>query len=479
MSLRSRQKKEESLMTPVEHTRITRRKFLGGVAAITALGTGTGLVSQRHARAQNLAPNIVLIISDDQPKRRTWTRAKLSKLFARMIDGGIDYEFGFAATPLCTPTRWSMISGRWQHTHGVTANTENGYSAGKSKGLLNDTPATRLKSLGYRVGFFGKFQNGYFKTPTDLPPGYDKTAWFVHANKIDSTEPSHTFNEFGTVRTFSQPPHYSSELITSRVQSFLVGQASRPEPFFITASYLSPHNPYFPDPAHEHDWDAYPLEEWPNMAAMSASERTAQRAVQEGKLEEMEEVDDAVEHIYAALETTGQLANTYVIYIADNGYLLGEHDQYQKDKWWHESVSTPFAITGPGVAAGVKSYALVSHIDIPTTICDLAGAPWSDWDGRSLVPTFSGVPAGWRSKLLIESRGPGWAMVRTSEYAYIHKGGKTNPYMLFDVAGDDADPYELTNIYSTTEGQQVRAELQPALDALRVCSGSSCRTAEM
>ena len=229
-----------------------------------------------------MPPNILLIVTDDQPKRRTWKREVMPKTFSRMVDGGVEYELGFTATPLCTPTRWSMISGRWQHTHQCTQNTDNGYSEGKNKGLLNDTPATRLNELGYRVGYFGKFQNGYFNLPTDLPLGYDLSAWFVHANKIDPNEPEHTFNEFGTVREYPQPPNYTSHLITDRVEQFLSEQAQRPEPFFLTASYLSPHDPYSPVPEHEHDFDGYPLEMVPSMDAMSATEREQQRVVQEG-----------------------------------------------------------------------------------------------------------------------------------------------------------------------------------------------------
>jgi arylsulfatase A-like enzyme len=429
--------------------------------------------------------NIVLLISDDDPKKYTHHRDVMPKKFHHMVDGGIDYDNGFCSTPLCTPTRWTMICGKHQHTHRVTVNTDTGYSAGKSKGLLLDTPATRLQSMGYRVGYFGKIQNGYFNMPLDLPPGYDQSAWFVHANKIVDTEPSHTFNEFGTVRTFAQPPHYSSELITSRVESFLNQQSTRPEPFFITASYLSPHSPYKPEPEYEHLHDDTPLAITPNMTGMSPAEREAQQQVQEGKLEEVQELDEAIDRIYTSLAANGQLENTYVIHVADNGYLLGEHDQYQKDKWWNETVKIPFTATGPTIPAGVKSPALVSHIDIPTTIADLAGASWSDWDGRSLVPTFSGVvPTDWRTKVLIESTGSGWKMLRTMDYqtneayAYIQRSNKTEPILIFDIGGDDADPYELTNIVNTAEGQQVKSWLQPILNSMVTCRGNTCRVTE-
>lgn len=431
-------------------------------------------------------------MTDDQPKRLTWKESVTPNIWNRLVESGIDYAMGFAAVPLCTPTRASIFSGKYQHNHDVTQNTTSGYSQTKANGALADGPAVRLDNLGYRVGYFGKFQNGYqTQAASEIPPGYDQSAWFVHHTAVGvegDPEPSHQFNRFGTLVTYSSPPEYTSDLIADEVESFL-GSHNPATPFFITASILGPHRPYIAAPTYSDDYDGWVFEEVPSMSGMSAGERTTQRGYQEGKLEEMREADAAIERIFASLAangyTVGPGGNTYVIFTSDNGYLHGEHDLYTKDYPWEEAVVIPFAAVGPTVAQGVTSQAIVSHVDIPCTICDLAGAAWTDYDGRSLVPTFDGsTPSGWREHVLVESETGNFAEIRMHDYSWWRplSGGTGNLYDMTaaDVMStpDAADTYQQTNITSTAEGVAFRATYNPILTSLRSCSGQGCRDLE-
>ena len=70
-----------------------------------------------------------------------------------------------------------------------------------------------------------------------------------------------------------------------------------------------------------------------------------------------------------------------------------------------EASRTPFIVRGAHILSGFVSSVMVSHVDIPPTLLDLAGASWSDLDGRSLVPVFlanSGRPTGWRDEVFVE-----------------------------------------------------------------------------
>ena len=96
-----------------------------------------------------------------------------------------------------------------------------------------------------------------------------------------------------------------------------------------------------------------------------------------------------VRRVMDALAETNQLKNTFVFYLTDNGYLLGEHGLHKKNIPYEEASRTPFIVRGPGVRSGFKSSVMVSHTDLPPTLLDLAGAFWADLDGRSLVPVFS------------------------------------------------------------------------------------------
>jgi arylsulfatase A-like enzyme len=436
-------------------------------------------------------PNILLIMTDDQTKRRTWNSTVLPQIFDRLVEPGLDYDMGYAATPICTPTRASIFSGKYQHNHGITSNTTTGFRETVDEGAVNDTPATRLDALGYRCGYFGKFQNGYQEYPTELVPGYDTTAWFVHARAVgDYSDPEtqHIFNKYGTTTTYNQPPSYTSDLIATEVEDFLDAQSVRSEPFFIVASFLSPHRPYHPSPAHSSDFDTEPFYTYPSMSGMSAGEITTWTGRQRSHQEEMRDVDDAVERIFASLDANGfdVATNTYVLYTSDNGYLMGEHDLYEKDRGYEEAVNVPFAALGPDVTPG-NSQALVSHVDIPATICDLAGATWEDWDGRSLVPTFDGtIPTGWREHLLIESITGSFKELRMKDYAFWQAtAGATG--LLYDMTASDAlgfssvdaaDTYQMTNLAGTSEGTSFQAVYDPIWTAMSTCSGQDCRDLE-
>jgi N-acetylglucosamine-6-sulfatase len=427
-----------------------RSEFLKRAAfGLGALSLGLGY--QREAEA--IPPNILLIVPDDLPKRGFHTREVMPKLFARMVDRGLEYELGFTTHPLCCPARWSMMTGLYAHNHGVwviDTCTENA----RSKGLLGDTTATRLSSAGYRVGHFGKYNNGYQRIPTYLPPGYSRDAWMVLAS-AQIEEGNSSWNEYGTIR--NRAAINSTQHITDATVRFIEEGTG---PFFATTAYLSPHYPYNPSSEHAHDFDTDPFEILPSRTTMSSREVSDMTAVQRGKKEELRDVDDGIERIFAALEATGKLENTYIIYVADNGEQLGEHDTYEKDKPWRESTEIPF---------------------VGSTICDLAGVPWQDWDGRSLVPTFDGtIPLDWRKHLLIEDAPKKWRSLRTEEYMYVHMYGSAT-WRLFDTTTLDSDPedtYEMTNLISTPEGIAVKADYQPRLNALSTCRGATCRAQE-
>jgi N-acetylglucosamine-6-sulfatase len=179
-----------------------------------------------------------------------------------------------------------------------------------------------------------------------------------------------------------------------------------------------------------------------------------------------------------ALERTGQLDRTFVLFMTDNGYLLGEHRITGKVVPYEESIRTTFAVRGPGVPAGVTDTHLVANTDLAPTFADLAGAQApADADGRSLIPLLSvDPPDGWRQALLLEaytSEGAlRWEGVRTPRYTYVeYPNGEKELY------DNQADPYQLESLHRTAEPSLLK-DLQDQLEALRDCSGEGCRAAE-
>src|SRR4029450_803645 len=131
--------------------------------------------------------------------------------------------------------------------------------------------------------------------------------------------------------------------------------------------------------------------------------RSFLREEYEGQLEDLQTVDDLVAELVAALEKTDQLERTYIVYMTDNGYLLGEHRQVGKNLPYEEAVRTPLFVRGPGVPAKQSRGQLVANLDIAQTFADLAGATSpTNADGRSLAPLLSkDPPQEWREALLL------------------------------------------------------------------------------
>jgi arylsulfatase A-like enzyme len=206
------------------------------------------------------------------------------------------------------------------------------------------------------------------------------------------------------------------------------------------------------------------------------SERQRYTEAYRGKLRGLQEVDDMVRRLVDALAQTNQLENTFIFFLTDNGYLLGEHGLHKKNVPYEEASRTPFIVRGPNLPSGLESSVMVSHTDLPPTLLDLAGAYWADLDGRSLVPVFSAGgerPAGWRAEVLVEDLGRGWNMLRTHRWAYVEwdDGEKE----LYDM---NTDRYQLRSVHAEPDKAFLVARLSARLDTLKGCSGDSCRTAD-
>ena len=116
-------------------------------------------------------------------------------------------------------------------------------------------------------------------------------------------------------------------------------------------------------------------------------DRDQMKRVLEGKLEELQDLDDQIGKVLDLLSNTDQRRRTWIFLISDNGYLLGEHRLFRKEQPYEESAGVPFVVRGPRVAPAVVD-ALVSQVDLMPTTLDIAGLdPDSgrDLDGRSLL----------------------------------------------------------------------------------------------
>ena len=186
-------------------------------------------------------------------------------------------------------------------------------------------------------------------------------------------------------------------------------------------------------------------------------------------------VDEGLRRMLQALEASGQLANTLVVFTSDEGYFYGEHGlSVERRLAYEESARIPLLMRLPSlVQAGRSIDELTLNIDLAPTLLELCGAPRAQgMHGRSLVPLLRGERAPWRDSLLIEYfsdrvfpwvANMGYQAVRTRRYKYIHYVDLAGMDELYDL---DADPYELVNLAGKHAGQPALLQLKPELQRL-------------
>ena len=175
-----------------------------------------------------------------------------------------------------------------------------------------------------------------------------------------------------------------------------------------------------------------------------------------------------VERIYRAVEASGELNNTVIVFTSDNGFFHGEHRVPKgKERVYDEAIRVPLIARGPGFARGLIATEPVINADLAPTFVALAGAtPGRVMDGRSLLDRDPPRP------LLIEAGDVSapYTAVRTTSWEWVeYQSGERELYNLTN------DPYELTSRHDDPTLLATKAQLADLLARLRTCAGNSCR----
>jgi arylsulfatase A-like enzyme len=437
-------------------------------------------------------PNIVLILSDDLDSRSAAQLPRLHKLLAKE---GVAFSRYLATSPLCAPSRASLLTGQYAHNHGVRTNTppDGGFELFRDRKREASTVATWLRAAGYRTMLAGKYLNGYPSQDdeTYVPPGWDE--WFGSFTREKYF--NYHLNENGTLTSHGKAPEdYETDVLARKTVDFIRRATADGKPFF---AYLAPSAPHFrPIPAPRHA-GAFADGRAPRTAAFNEANVSAkpawvqaqpaltpenERQIDELWRERMRTllaVDELVQSVIDALKASGQLGNTYVFVTSDNGFHLGEH-RIEKGKGtpYEESLRVPLFVRGPGVPRGKTLPHLVTNVDLAPTFAELAGARApARVDGRSLVGLLSRTPTdvgSWRIDLLAEywaadDEGvPNWAALRTDTLTYVeYATGERELYDLND------DPYEADNLAASADPSELAA-LSERLARLRQCRAAAC-----
>ena len=468
-----------------------RRRVLGVLVVLGLVAgslVGWRLVAASHGGASSSPspsgtpssgsrlPNILVIVTDDQrdglgvmPKTRQWFEA-----------GGTRYPWGFDTTPICCPSRTSIMTGRYTHNHHVRSNGK-----GEALNLDQDTTVQRyLQQVGYQTAIYGKYLN---KWPIETsPPHFDRWAVFTktpnHNKKAYEDGP---WNVNGQVRTVAT---YSTTFIRERALRFVEANTSRP--WYLYLAPPAPHRPFVPEPAFANasipGWKGDPAvfetDKSDKAPYVRASHTTFQQArdLRTAQLRTLLSVDVMVDQVLKSLQATGQLDNTLAFFISDNGYFWGEHGLEGKPPPYLQATRVPFMARWPGhLGEGAVDRRLVANIDITPTIFQAVGISpdaTKPVDGRSLLdPTWN------RDRLLLEnfaaSTTPKWASTVTHAFQYIEYYRSDDQTIAFREYYDlEKDPWQLVNLFHDGDPNDNpdKATLHAALAKDRTCVGASC-----
>jgi arylsulfatase A-like enzyme len=368
-------------------------------------------------------------------------------------------------TPVCAPSRATILSGKYAHNNGVQNNGvwAGGVWAFRAKDKDNEPRALPvwLRAAGYRTGMFGKYLNGHEGPKVDVPQGWDR--WVSYAKVTLSRTDVEVIEDGGAKHDLGK--QYDTDYFAEQAVRWV---ESVPEPFFAMFSPMSPHGPFVPPRRNRGRFDRVDLK-WPPSFSADVHEVTK---LTRTRLEMMLGVTEALEQLIAALAKRGILERTYVVFTSDHGLFMGEHGHAKgKGEPYEETTRVPLYVRGPGVPVG-RSDALVSNADLAPTFAAIAGATVpADVDGQSILPLWHGrMLEQARRRLLLEWFDPGgkvlWQGLRTPDRKFVrYADGRCLSFALA------SDPYEMT---SGACDDAFARESDAYLRRLATCTGADC-----
>lgn len=426
---------------------------------------------------QGAAPrNIILVLSDDHrfdfmgfmDAAPEWLK---TPALDRMAAGGAHLANAFVTTSLCSPSRASILTGRYAYHHGVVDNT-------------TPVPAGTvffpqyLQQAGYATAYVGKWHMG---EADDAPqPGFDH--WVSFRGQGVYLNP--TLNVDGERRQYQG---YTSDVLTDFALEWLRERRRAPQQsFFLILSHKAVHANFIPAPRHAGRYADVPIPYPETMASTVASYRTKPRWVEAQRYswhgvdymyhgqfdfdtfyrryaETLLALDENLERVLDYLDESGLAQETLVLYMGDNGFLLGEHGLIDKRHAYEESMRVPMLAYAPGfIPAGTTITDLVRNIDVAPTMLELAGVTSGhEMDGRSFLPALRGEPLPEGGEFLYVyyweyafPHTPTTFALRGDRYKYIYYHGVWDLQELYDLETDPHERYNLIGVPQQRERVQ-------------------------
>lgn len=445
-----------------------RRITLPGLLALLLLVPAPPVAARADDR-----PNVLIVVTDDQ-RRGTMNVMRYTRRWLQRL--GTRYPNAVVTSPVCCPSRGSILTGRYAHNHGIETNADH-------EALDHETTLQRhLRDAGYLTGMAGKFLNGW--KATDDPPHFDR--WAVMSGH------GYWRTVYNVNGRRVRPQAYSTDFLRARAVRSLRWFERRDDdaPWLLYVAPSAPHAPY--EPATRHLSARVPP--WRHRSAalgeadlsdkhpiVQERARLKPRAkIRRAQLRTLLSVDEMIRGLRRELRRLNENRRTIVIFLSDNGYLWGEHGMGPgKLLPFKETFRVPMYVRWPGVLPpGGVDRRIAANIDLAPTIYEAAGIePTVEIDGRSLRSEEE------RDRILLEywshpGRYPTWSALWSLGEQYTEwESDETYPTFteLYDLA---EDPAQLTNVLADGDPDNDPSPahlsaLEAALAAARACAGTS------
>jgi uncharacterized sulfatase len=449
------------------------------IAALLLPAVFLGLgVPNAYANQPKKRPNLVFIVTDDQAR---WSlgaygnKESRTPNMDRLAKQGAKFLSAFVATPVCSPSRASLMTGRYGTQVGITDwITPKQAEAGVGLPAEAITWMAVLQRSGYRTGLIGKWHLGALPQFHPAKCGFDHFMGFLGGG---NTPMDPTLEVDGQTRKLkgSLP-----DILTDGAIAFVT--RNRDRPFALMLNFRAPHLPYGPVPEE----DSAPFNDLdPTIPKFPGLDIPQVKKWTRDYYASVYSVDRNLGRLLKVLQDMGLDEDTIVIFSSDHGYMIGHHGLHtkgnaqwvagdqkgkQRPNMFDHSLQVPLIIRWPRVVkGGAEVRELVSNIDTFASVLGMLDVPPPrDYrqEGKDFSPLLRGQKLAWRDAVFAQydlHNGGKASMrsIRTERWHLVRQHLGNQPDELFDL---QADPEELHNRYSHVQCRAMREELQRRLD---------------
>lgn len=395
-------------------------------------------------------PNVVLVFADQMRGQAMGCMGnpdvKTPRL-DRLASEGIHFPSMFSNSPVCCVARATLLTGKYAHQHGLTANDLR----------LRESETTVAKLFarnGYRTGFIGKWHlDGGPRMPGFVPPGPRRQGFaYWAANECNhrhfDTQYFHDSPEPISINRFEIEEWFDLAI------EFL--RDNQNQPFFLVVALGPPHDPYDAPPQYKNLYDPEKLTLSPNWVKGIPHAGRKEIAAYYAAITA---IDDQMARFLHVMDELNLSDDTIVLFTSDHGDMLGSQGLPLKRKPWEESIRVPGILRYPRkIKPNQVKQGLFSLVDVSPTLLSLCGiAPPSEMQGTDLSAYILGLRTESPESAFFQIFGPyrsgkvaeGWRGVRTSRFMYART--ETAPWVLYDL---EKDPNELKNLIGDPQSRQ-------------------------